>query len=80
MIATISHPGGKNFQWKHVKNDAEARAWRAAWLRDVGESQETLGAVRDGLLLTDAEARRGRYRSGEKIYVADGILLAEGPC
>jgi len=51
MIATIRLPGGRIFRWCHVKNVKDAAEYRAAWLREKGESQETLQAVRDGLLL-----------------------------
>jgi hypothetical protein len=68
VIATISVPGGRNFEWKRVKNRAEAEAWRRQWLEICGESQETLGAVRQGLLLTEKEARGVRYLDGSKVF------------
>jgi len=69
MIATIGLPGGRIFRWCHVKNAKDAAEYRAAWLREKGESQETLQAVRDGLLLTEKEGRRARYLDGSRIYV-----------
>jgi hypothetical protein len=68
VIATVSLPGGKNFEAIRVRNADEARAWRAAWLEKHGESQETLEAVRQGLLLTEKEAVALRYRSGERVF------------
>ena len=68
MIATIGLPGTSCFTWTRVKDAKEAQEYRACWLENVGESQETLNAVRQGLLLTEKEALKARYQSGERIY------------
>ena len=78
MIATISLPGGSNFCFKLVKNEAEATAWRASWLTTHGETLETLEAVRQGQLLTNAEAKKATWRDGTHIYTQGGALLPEG--
>jgi hypothetical protein len=69
VIATIGLPGSNTFAWTRVTNAAEAEEWRAAWLAERGEAtQQDLNAVRQGLLLTEREAMRARWRDGSPIY------------
>jgi hypothetical protein len=71
VIATIGLPGAPCFRWRRVRNAREAAQYRAAWLAAVGEDQQTLQAVRSGLLLTEREARRAKWGSGKPIYRAE---------
>lgn len=73
MIATIGLPGSNTFLWTRVADSDEADEWRAAWLGDQGEAtQQDLNAVRQGLLLTEREALRARWRDGTRIYASPG--------
>lgn len=64
MIAVFGLVGGQHFAARYVSTRAEGERWHAAHLARLGETQASLAAHRQSDVLTDAEAKKVRYRDG----------------